>query len=90
MGALNKLLIAVEGKPMVRRAAEALLAAQLSPVLVVTGHQREHVEEALKGLPLTFLDNADFAAGMSTSLRRGRPRDDGPAVKCTGPSLPSG
>jgi molybdenum cofactor cytidylyltransferase len=71
MGAMNKLLIPIDGKPMVRRAAEAVLAARLSPVLVVTGHQREQVEEALKGLPITFLNNKDFATGMSTSLRVG-------------------
>src|SRR4029079_4555412 len=71
MGAMNKLLIPLDGKPMVRRAAEAVLAAQLSPVLVVTGHQRGEVEEALKGLPVRFLNNKDFAAGMSTSLRVG-------------------
>ena len=71
MGAMNKLLIPIDGKPMVRRAAEAVLGAQLSPVVVVTGHQREQIEEALKGLPVTFLNNKDFAAGMSTSLRVG-------------------
>jgi molybdenum cofactor cytidylyltransferase len=71
MGAMNKLLIPIHGKPMVRRAAEAVLAAQLSPVVVVTGHQHEQVEEALKGLPVSFLNNKDFAAGMSTSLRVG-------------------
>jgi molybdenum cofactor cytidylyltransferase len=71
MGALNKLLIPIEGKPMVRRAAEAVLAAQLSPVVVVTGHQREQVEEALKGLPVTFSFNGDYATGMSTSLKCG-------------------
>jgi molybdenum cofactor cytidylyltransferase len=71
MGAMNKLLIPIEGKPMVRRAAEAVLAAGLSPVLVVTGHQRELVEEALKGLAVTVLNNKDFADGMSTSLRCG-------------------
>ena len=71
MGAMNKLLIPIDGKPMVRRAAEAVLAAQLTPVVVVTGHQREQVEEALKGLSVTFLNNKDFATGMSTSLRVG-------------------
>ncbi|HEX3974399.1 MAG TPA: molybdopterin-binding/glycosyltransferase family 2 protein [Stellaceae bacterium] len=71
MGAMNKLLIPIEGKPMVRRAAEAVLAAQLAPVVVVTGHQQDQVEEALKDLPITFLNNKDFAAGMSTSLRVG-------------------
>jgi molybdenum cofactor cytidylyltransferase len=71
MGAMNKLLIPIDGKPMVRRAAEAVLAAQLAPVVVVTGHQREQVEEALKGLPVTFVNNKDFSTGMSTSLRVG-------------------
>jgi molybdenum cofactor cytidylyltransferase len=71
MGALNKLLIPIEGKPMVRRAAEAVLGAQLSPVIVVTGHQREQVEGALTGLPVTFVLNNDYTAGMSTSLKRG-------------------
>jgi molybdenum cofactor cytidylyltransferase len=71
MGALNKLLIPIAGKPMVRRAAEVVLAARLSPVIVVTGHQREQVEEALKDLPITFVYNSDYAAGMSTSLRHG-------------------
>ena len=71
MGALNKLLIPLEGKPMVRRATEAVLAAQLSPVLVVTGHQSEEVTEALKGLPVTIINNSNYAAGMSTSLRAG-------------------
>jgi molybdenum cofactor cytidylyltransferase len=71
MGALNKLLIMIDGKPMVRHAAEAVLGAQLSPVIVVTGHEREKVEEALKDLPVKFSYNKDFASGLSTSLRAG-------------------
>jgi molybdenum cofactor cytidylyltransferase len=71
MGAMNKLLIPIDGKPMVRRAAEAVLAAQLSPILVVTGHQHDQIEEALKGLLVTFLNNKDFATGMASSLRVG-------------------
>lgn len=71
MGALNKLLIAVNGKPMVRHAVEAALGAALTPVFVVTGHQREEVENTLKDLPVTFLYNEDYAEGLSTSLKRG-------------------
>jgi molybdenum cofactor cytidylyltransferase len=56
---------------MVRHAAEAALGAQLSPVIVVTGHEREKVEEALKDLPVKFSYNKDFASGLSTSLRAG-------------------
>ena len=87
MGAMNKLLIPIDGKAMVRRAAEAVLAAGLAPVLVVTGHQREQVEEALQGLPVTFLNNKDFAEGMSTSLKCGLtaiPADSDGAVVALG------
>jgi molybdenum cofactor cytidylyltransferase len=37
MGA-NKLIADVEGKPMVRRVAEAAVASRAHPVLTVTGH----------------------------------------------------
>ncbi len=71
MGALNKLLISVDGKPMVRHAVEAALGAGLSPVLVVTGHQHDQVQAALEGLPVTLLSNPNFADGLSTSLKCG-------------------
>jgi molybdenum cofactor cytidylyltransferase len=71
MGALNKLLIAIDGKPMVRHAVEAALGAQLAPVFVVTGHQQEEVRSALKDLPVTFLFNNEYASGLSSSLKRG-------------------
>lgn len=71
MGALNKLLIAIDGKPMVRHAVEAALGAQLAPLFVVTGHQQEEVQSALKDLPVTFLFNNEFASGLSSSLKRG-------------------
>jgi molybdenum cofactor cytidylyltransferase len=71
MGALNKLLIVIDGKPMVRHAVEAVIAAHLAPVLVVTGHQRDKVEEALQGLPVTYVFNNEFASGLASSLKRG-------------------
>jgi molybdenum cofactor cytidylyltransferase len=71
MGTVNKLLILVDGKPMVRHAVEAAKAAGASPILVVTGHERERVEAALQGLPLTFVHNPAYAEGISTSLRAG-------------------
>lgn len=68
----NKLLAAIGGTPMIRRVAAASLAAGMfAPVTVVLGHQREAVRGALAGLPLAFVDNPDFAAGLSTSLKRG-------------------
>ena len=50
MGAANKLLADVGGKPMVRHAVEAALASRARPVLVVTGHQADEMPAALAGL----------------------------------------
>ncbi len=71
MGAINKLLIGIGGKPMVRRVAETVLAAGVRPVIVVTGHEADKVEAALEGLPVTQADNPDYAQGLSSSLKRG-------------------
>lgn len=71
MGTVNKLLIGVDGKPMVQHAVDAALAAGLAPVVVVTGHERDKVATALAGLPVTLVHNPDYAEGLSTSLRSG-------------------
>jgi len=71
MGAGNKLLADVNGRPMIRHAVEAALASQGKPVLVVIGHQAGAVREALAGLPIGFVENPCYAGGLSGSLRRG-------------------
>jgi molybdenum cofactor cytidylyltransferase len=71
MGAVNKLLIAIDGKPMLRHAVDAVLAAGIAPVVVVTGHEHTAIETALAGLPVAFAANPDYAQGLSTSLRHG-------------------
>jgi molybdenum cofactor cytidylyltransferase len=71
MGAANKLTADLAGKPMVRWVVEAALASRARPVLVVTGHQAADVRAALAGLAVTFVDNPDYAAGLSSSLKAG-------------------
>lgn len=71
MGALNKLLIVIDGKPMIRHVVEAVLGTPLAPVIVVTGHEHEKVETLLEDLPVKLVHNKDFASGLSTSLRQG-------------------
>ncbi|WP_288581003.1 nucleotidyltransferase family protein [uncultured Methylobacterium sp.] len=70
-GASPKLLSLLDGKPLVRHAAEAAVQAGLGPVVAVLGHAGAQVREALAGLPLTVVENPDYAAGLSTSLRAG-------------------
>lgn len=71
MGAVNKLIADIGGKPLVRIAAEQALASKARPVIVVTGHQRDKVEAALKGLDVSVVHNPDYADGLGTSLRTG-------------------
>jgi molybdenum cofactor cytidylyltransferase len=71
MGAVNKLIAEIGGKPLVRIAAEHALASRASPVIVVTGHERERVEAALNGLPVRVVHNPDYAEGLGTSLKAG-------------------
>jgi len=68
MGAANKLLEEVAGKPMVARAVEAALASDAASVTVVTGHEAERVRAALAGYDVAFVHNPDFAQGLSASL----------------------
>jgi molybdenum cofactor cytidylyltransferase len=66
-----KLLARLDGKPIVRHAAEAALASKADPVLVVVGHRAEEVEAALVDLPVAFVRNPHYAEGLSTSLKAG-------------------
>ena len=70
MGASNKLLIPINGTPMVRLCAQQLIAAGMAP-LVVTGHDRAAIHAALDGLAVTFAHNADFATGQAGSIACG-------------------
>jgi len=70
MGA-NKLLMDDAGRPIVARVVEQALAAGLTEVIVVCGHQEEAMRAALAGLGVRFVSCPDFAEGMSASLRCG-------------------
>ena len=87
MGGPNKLLADIARRPLVRIAAEEALASRAKPVIVVTGHQREQVENALAGLPVELVHNPDFADGLGTSVRAGIaavPADADGAIVCLG------
>ena len=87
MGGPNKLLLPVGGKPMVRHVVEATLASRAAPVVVVVGHQQHEVRQALRGLKVSFVANADYETGLSTSLRAGLaalPASAAGAVVCLG------
>jgi len=70
MGA-NKLLMPLWGKPLVRHAVEAAAASRAATVVVVTGNSSKEVEDSLDGLTVSFVENKEFAKGLSTSLKCG-------------------
>jgi molybdenum cofactor cytidylyltransferase len=87
MGAVNKMLAEIGGKPLVHIAAEQALASRAKPVIVVTGHERERVEQALAGLAVRLVHNPDYAEGLGTSLKAGiaaLPEEADGAVVCLG------
>jgi molybdenum cofactor cytidylyltransferase len=72
MAPLNKLLVPDKaGVAMIARVVDNALASHASPVIVVTGHERERVEEALAGRPVLFAHAEDYAEGLSASLKAG-------------------
>ena len=72
MAPLNKLLVADDhGVPMIARVVDQVVASGLRPILVVTGHERERVQEALAGRPVILAHAEDYAEGLSASLRTG-------------------
>jgi molybdenum cofactor cytidylyltransferase len=71
MGANNKLIEEVAGKPMVRHVVETALGSNLAHVRVVTGNKPAEIQHALDGLEVAYTHNPNFADGLSTSLAAG-------------------
>lgn len=70
-GKANKLVADVGDGPLIRRVAQVLVESGIGDLVVVTGHDREAVEAALDGLPLRFVHNEEWSAGMGRSIARG-------------------
>ncbi len=71
MGADNKLLLAIDGEPMVRATARKLVAAGPVEIVVVLGHQADLVARALDGLAVRPVVNPAWRDGQTTSVRAG-------------------
>lgn len=84
----NKLLVADRtGKAMIARVVDNVLSSNARPILVVTGHQAEQIQHALGGRPVRYVHAADYAEGLSASLKAGIaavPEDCAAALVCLG------
>jgi molybdenum cofactor cytidylyltransferase len=84
----NKLLVTDQaGKPMIARVVDNVLSSKARPILVVTGHMAEQVEQAMGGRPVRFVHAGDYADGLSASLKAGIaavPPECAAAIICLG------
>ena len=67
----QKLVAPLAGKAVVRHAVERAIASGVEETIVVTGANAKEVRAALTGLAVRFVENPQFAQGMSTSLAAG-------------------
>jgi molybdenum cofactor cytidylyltransferase len=70
-GAENKLLADIGGEALIRVVVRAVMGAGIGDVVVVTGCDEERVAGALEALPLRSAHNANWRAGMGTSIAAG-------------------
>ena len=80
-GADNKLLAPYRGKPLIFHTLDAIVAASISRLMIVLGHDAnelrircEHyldTQPTNHSTPVEFVINADFESGMGSSLRAG-------------------
>ncbi|WP_120495615.1 NTP transferase domain-containing protein [Kiloniella sp. EL199] len=71
MGKKNKLLMPFLGKPIIRHVAEQLLISEIGSVTVITGHERDYVEQTLSDLPLHLNFNPGYKTGQMASVNFG-------------------
>ena len=66
-----KQLVVYRGKPLLRHAVDAALAAGVGPVLVVLGHEAERIAPARAGLGVGIVINGEWRAGLGGSVAAG-------------------
>ena len=71
MGRNNKLLLNVDGIPLVRKSAINILNSKVTSMTVVTGFDENKIVNALSGLNVNFVKNINFREGLSSSLKAG-------------------
>jgi molybdenum cofactor cytidylyltransferase len=74
-GGRHKLMLPLDGRPVLARVIDATLASQARPIVVVIGHQsaqvRSQIEHFTTYKDIVVIENAQFQEGMSSSLRLG-------------------
>ena len=71
-GGRHKLLLPLDNRPVLAHVIDASLASQARPIIVVLGHQSDHVRSQIKPYTIhhkiTLIENVHYQQGMSSSL----------------------
>jgi molybdenum cofactor cytidylyltransferase len=67
----QKLLLPLEGKPLIGVIVDELLSSPVQRVLVVVGRDAERIQTALADRAVTFVNNAEVNGDMLSSVRCG-------------------
>lgn len=68
---VSKVLVDLDGRPLVRHVIDEALCSRCAPIVVVTGYAHEAVEAALTDADVTLVNNPDYETGLASSLKRG-------------------
>lgn len=68
---VSKVLALYDGEAMVRHVVRAAKSAHCTPVVVVTGHAAQDVQQTVQDLIATVVFNSDYASGLASSLKCG-------------------
>ncbi len=66
-----KQLLRYQGESLIRRAAEAAVGSLCQRVVVVVGNEAQQMRDELAGMPVSVIENQNWSAGMSSSIRAG-------------------
>lgn len=70
MGRL-KALLPWQGKPLISYQIEQMKIAGINEIIIVLGHQADHLRSIVSTYDVTTVFNKDFAHGKSTSIQKG-------------------
>lgn len=74
-GGRHKLLLPLDGRPVLVHVIDAALASQARPIIIVLGHEadevRAHITSYTSRRDITIVENKKYLQGMSTSMRLG-------------------
>jgi len=82
MGEANKLLLSVDGKPLLQQSIDTLTAVGVTQLIVVLGHQREALLEKIDFKDAISVFNSQFQDGQMSSVNCGLNAVDGKQDAC--------